>query len=63
MATTHARRLRKEMEKRNKKIEEDTLKQIMKQPEPHRSNMLELLELINERKKEQKKLAQDGMRM
>ncbi len=40
MASTLARKLRKEQEKRNKKIEEDTLKQIMKQPEPHRSNML-----------------------
>jgi hypothetical protein len=61
MASTHARRLRKEQEKKNKKIEEDTLKQIMKQPEPHRSNMLMLLELINEKKEEQKKLVKDNI--
>jgi hypothetical protein len=60
MASTHARRVRKEMEKRKKKIEEDTLKQIMKQPEPDRTNMLMLLELINEKKEEQRKLA-NGM--
>ena len=61
MASTHARRLRKEQEKRKRIIEEDTLKNIMKQPEPHRSNMLMLLELINEKKEEQKKLMKDGM--
>jgi hypothetical protein len=61
MASTLARKLRKEQEKRNKKIEEDTLKQIMKQPEPHRSNMLMLLELINEKKEEQKKLVKDNI--
>jgi hypothetical protein len=61
MASTYSRRLRREEIKRNRKIEEDTLKQIMKQPEPDRSNMLLLLKTLNERKEEQKKLLKENI--
>jgi hypothetical protein len=61
MASTLSRRLRREEIKRNRKIEEDTLKQIMKQPEPDRSNMLLLLKTLNERKEEQKKLLKENI--
>jgi len=60
MATSYSRRLRREDIKRNKKIEEDTLKRIMKQPEPHRSNMLLLLKTINEQKEEEKNLIKNS---